>query len=152
MFAIQSGSKFLKADTWAYGDHPIYGVAVTSTPKTYKTKADADLACKEIIDWLSLRAQHAVICIESGETDIAEAKAKVERLEAKLEKLMDMPYRQVNKQVQQTRDAIERARRDAKSAAPSVRSFRQDLARYNKILNMSIGVVKLGYVTTPMAD
>jgi len=70
----------------------------------------------------------------------------VVKQEAKLESLLDLPYREVFKRVDNARRAIEREKSAIACRKPSIRSYRADLARYSKLKSAGAAVVNLQQV------
>lgn len=132
MYAIQVGSKFAKVEY--YGDpDKVWNVVVTATPKIYKSRVVADQELQRMNEWLDQQIARAEEVIEGTEAFVAKNKKDVARLEAKLEGLLDLPFREVENKVAQVRKEIARAGSDVQTRTPTIRSFKQDLARYNKI-------------------
>lgn len=141
MYAIQNGSKFVKVQSFSYEADTVYNVSISDTVKLYKSKVAAETDLNRMNQWLDQQITHAEEVIEANTASIAKSKITIARLEEKLESLMDLPYREVERKVSLTRKAIEHARSDVRGASPSLRSYRQDLARYQKIRNAVSTVV-----------
>ncbi len=140
MYAIQSGSKFIKVDYYV-DPNEVWNVVVTATPKTYKSRVVAERELQRMNEWLDHRIARAEEVIEGTEAFVAKNKKEVIRLEAKLEGLLDLPFREVEKKVEQVRKAIAKAGSEVGSSTPSIRSYKQDLARYQRIKSASAAVV-----------
>lgn len=140
MYAIQVGSKFAKVEYFIDPDK-VWNVVVTATPKTYKSRVVADQELQRMNEWLDQQIARAEEVIEGTEAFVAKNKKDVARLEAKLEDLLDLPFREVEKKVAQVRKEIAKAKSDIGSSTPSIRSYKQDLARYNKIRSAGARVV-----------
>lgn len=143
MFAIQAGSKFIKTEPLFGGGSDVYNVVITATPKFYKTKADAQTAVQKISEWVESRIAHAEKVIESTNRNVDKRRKEVARLELKLEGLLNLPFREVEKQVATVRKAIVRAGSEIRYGTPSIASYRQDLARYKRIQASGAVVVKM---------
>ena len=142
MHVIQAGTKFVKVQYYI-DPTEIYSVAISASPNIYKNKQTAkedlaklDLYLDQKIAWAEQQIQANEAVIELSEKNMA-------KLRVKLEGLMDLPYRQVYKQVEQTQRAIAREQSSIDSHRPSLRSFRSDLARYAKLRAMDLRVCEL---------
>lgn len=142
MYAIQAGGKFAKVEYFMDPD-TIWNVVISDTPKLYKSRVLADRDLQRMNEWCERKIAHAEKVIEATTKSVEKSRKEVTRLEAKLEGLLDLPFREVEKKVEQTRRAIVRAGSDVRSSTPSIRSFKQDLARYNKIKSAGAAVVLL---------
>ena len=142
MYTIQTGSKFLKVEYYIKPDE-VFNIKVSDTPKIYKTKAAAQTDLTRAADWLARQIDWAEKCIRDTEAEVVKNRKVVERLQAKLAGLLDLPFREVERQVATVRKSIARAESDIGCHNPSIRSFRQDLARYTKIRAAGAAVVGL---------
>lgn len=142
MYAIQAGSKFIKVQYYIDPDK-VYNVVVSENPNIYKSRVIADRDFQRMTEWLDRQIANAEKNIAGNTAAIAAADKEIDRLKVKFETMLDMPFREVEKQVDQTRRAISKNRGDIDSLNMSLRSYKQDLARYNRIKAAQPAVVLL---------
>ena len=142
MYTIQTGSKFLKVEYYIKPDE-VFTIKVSDTPKIYKTRASAQTDLTRAVDWLAKKIDWAEKSIRDAEAKVVKNRMVVESLQAKLAGLLDLPFRDVEQQVATVRKSIARAESNIDYHNPSIRSFRQDLARYNRIRTAGASVVGL---------
>jgi len=140
MYAIQVGSKFAKVEYYIDPDK-VWNVVISATPKTYKSRVVAEQELERMNEWIDYRIAHSKEVIDSNTAFVAKSKKEVAQLEAKLEGLLDLPFREVEKKVAQVRRAIAKAKSDSGCLGPTIASYKQDLARYNKIRSAGARVV-----------
>lgn len=140
MYAIQNGSKFVKA-RFFLDPNEVFEFSVSDEPKTYKTRAEAERVMGLVLDKMtrSLAAYQKMIDDESAK--VSKSKKSLERLEAVLEDLYTQPYKAVEKKVAQTRKQIANAEWYIKGN--SVKSWSRDLARLERINQAGLSVVKM---------
>ena len=137
MYAIQNGSKFVKVSNY------YASFSLTATPKTYKTRDAAKADLEKVSAQLERDIAHAQTVIENTAKSIEKARHDMVKLHAKLESLMDLPYRKVYGRVETTKRALERAEGIVRGETASLRSFRQDLARYERIRKEGFSVAMM---------
>ena len=142
MFTIQTGSKFLKVEYYIKPDE-VFNIKVSDTPKIYKTRASAQTDLTRAVDWLAKKIDSAEKSIRDAEAKVVKNRKVVESLQANLAGLLDLPFRDVEQQVATVRKSIARAESNIDYHNLSIRSFRQDLARYNRIRTAGASVVGL---------
>jgi uncharacterized protein YicC (UPF0701 family) len=138
MYAIQTGTKFIKPSS-SY--RSFYDIVVTETPKFVKSQQEALAHKKAIIEQLdkSITAFEKQMAEEGAK--VAKELARIPKLEAKLEALKELPYKEVYKK-------IPRAERELSDAlwykrANSVSTWKRDIARLQRIKEGNIRVVKM---------
>lgn len=142
MYAIQVGSKFAKV-SYFLDPNKVWNVSLSDTPKIYKTKAAAQTEVERVIEWVEDCIVHAEGVIDSTSDSVAKHRKEVARLEAELETLLDLPFREVERKVKQIREAIARAKSNISCGTPSISSVKSDLTRYRKIKAAGARVVLL---------
>lgn len=142
MYAIQVGTKFAKVEYYIDPDK-VWNVVISESPKFYSSRVMAERELQRMKEWLDRQIARAEEVIESTEAFVAKSRKEVTRLEAKLEGLLDLPFREVERKVEQVRKAIAKAGREVSSSTPSIRSYKQDLARYQRIKSAGAAVVLL---------
>ena len=142
MFTIQAGSKFVRV-RYYIDPNEIFDFSISGQPNIYRTQKAAEQDLQRLNTWIDSRIQWTEQQIADTERSIARAEAELVKQEAKLESLLDLPYREVFKRVDNARRAIERSQSAISGRRPSIRSYRADLARYNKIKSAGSAVVSL---------
>lgn len=142
MFTIQTGSKFVRVRYYS-DPNKIFDVSISSQPNIYRTQKAAEQDLQRMSAWVTGQITWAKQRIADTERAIARAEAAVVKHEARLETLLDLPYRQVVKQVDSVKRSIERERSTIDSHKPSLRSYRADLARYTRMQATGAAVVTL---------
>ena len=140
MFAIQSGSKFIKLKHYIDPDK-IWDFTVSSEPEKYRTQAEAKLWADRFIKFLDGEIQWKEKSIAETNKSVERAKRDLVRLQAQLDEMVRQPYKDVAQKVR----ALERKIANAGSAArhKGVPSFRQELGRMVKVRNAGVAVVKV---------
>ena len=137
MYAIQNGSKFVKVSNY------YASFSLTATPKTYKTRDAAKADLEKVSEILKRDAARAREAIESSTKSIEKAQKELPKLCAKMVELVELPYREVYSRVEATKSAIKRAEDIIRGETASLRSFRQDLARYERIRKEGFSVAMM---------
>lgn len=137
MYAIQTGNKFLKPNEQY---HSFYDIVVTETPRFIKTKQDAETVKKAIIKQLDTSIARFQAQMESEGAKVAAELKKIPKIQAKLDALKELPYKDVYKK-------IPRYEKELKQAmwyknANSLSSWKRDIARLERIKEGKVRVVK----------
>jgi hypothetical protein len=138
MYAIQTGTKFLKP---SISYRSFYDIEVSATPKFVKTQQEALAHKKAIIEQLDKSIAAFTKNVEAEAAKVAKEVAKIPKLEARLEALKELPYKDVVKKIprveQQLKDAL------WYKTANSVGDWKRDIARLQRIKEGNVRVVKM---------
>jgi hypothetical protein len=140
MFAIQSDGKFLNA-RFFIDPNRVFELTVSNTPKTYKTRSEVDRVKTLICEYVDGRINRIQKNIVSERAEVDRAEKNVVRLEARLDKLVEQPYKTVVKKIPQVKRQLEQAQQRVKDN--SVNSYKKDLRRLEQIRASGAAVVKM---------
>jgi hypothetical protein len=138
MYAIQTGSKFLKPSTQY---RSFYDITVSETPKFVKSHQEAVAHKNAMVAQILTSIKAFEKNVDSEAAKVAKEVAKIPKLEARLAELKELPYKDVVKKVPQ----VEKQLKDAMwyKTANSVNSWKRDIARLERILKGDVRVVKM---------
>jgi hypothetical protein len=138
MYAIQTGSKFLKPQT-SY--RSFYDVSVSDNPKFLKTLTEAKAHCGCIKAQIDTSIARFTKMIQEESATVNKEAAKIPKLKAKLEALKELPYKEVVNKVPRVERELANARNYKTSN--SINSWKRDIARLERIKAGNIRVVKM---------
>ena len=138
MYAIQTGTKFLKPSSYY---RSFYDIVVSETPKFVKSHQEAVAMKNAIVAQIesSIAAFERNVAEEGAK--VAKELARIPKLEAKLAELKELPYKDVCKRIPK----LEKELKDAMwyKTANSLSSWKRDISRLDRIRTAGVRVVKM---------
>lgn len=138
MYAIQTGTKFLKPSQYY---NSFYDIVVSETPKFIKSHQDAIAQRDAILARIDTSISRFEQQMESEGKKVAKEVAKIPKLQAKLDALKELPYKEVYKKI----PVVEKELKDAQwyKTANSDFSWGREITRLKRIRANGVRVVKM---------
>lgn len=150
MYAIRTSGKFLNV-RYFLDPNTVFGVAISSKPKSYKTAQEAEQHLVRVREYFAAMIAHVTKISQEAHTRAARAQNRVIKLKAELEVLVELPYKDVHVEVGRKLKELERRESDAVAESDAALDYGRTLKRLEKLAAADYAVASVRQVVDTVA-